>query len=123
MNTRQALLRSVEIEPDVLAKTIETQRKQLTDHLTIADRARAQEDWDMWVSAATHVRDLTISLEQNLEMQNSMRLSDLQNFTAGALVAQALKEALAGDKLAAKAINDAHKRLNTKKVGGANVRA
>lgn len=127
MNTRQALARSVEITPNVLARTITTQRKQLADHLTIADRARAQEDWDMWVTAATHVRDLTISLEENLEMQNSMTsLNDLTMFQAGTLIEYALKSfERDNDPTYAPALKKAYAALiksEGKKSGGARVR-
>jgi len=128
MNTRQALARSVEITPNVLARTIETQRKQLRDHLTIADRARLQEDWEMWATAAAHVRDLTKALDENLEMQNSMTsLSDLKMFQAGTLIEHALKTfERDGDPTYAPALKKAHAALlkaeAAKKAGGARVR-
>lgn len=114
MNTRQALLRSVESEPDVLATTIATQRQQLRDHLYIADRARAQEDWEMWATSAAHVRDLTKSLEENLEMQNSMcRKDELpRTFLASSLIEAAeLSFEREGDKTFAPAIKKAYAKL------------
>lgn len=122
MNTRQALKASLAIEPDVLATTIATQRKQLRDHLTIAERAWAQEDLETWARAARHAANVKKALEENLEIQNSMAsLSDLQNYTAGALIEAAVKSFREhGDKTFEPALKKAQLALKPSK-GGARV--
>lgn len=129
MNTRQALLRSVESEPDVLATTIATQRQQLSDQIVIAQKAFDQEDLEAWATAARHAANVKKSLEENLEMQNSMcRKDELQRtFLASSLIEAAeLSFEREGDKTFAPALKKAYAKLikeeaktKPKKAGGA----
>lgn len=82
MSTRQALLRSVEITPDVLETTIATQRQQLRDQLHIADGARALEDWELWARSARNTADVAKALHENLEMQMQSRATVAESDTA-----------------------------------------
>jgi len=121
VNTRQALVASRDITPNVLAATIETQRKQLKDHLLIAERAWAQEDLETWARAARHAANVKKALEENVEMQTGMaNLADLQQFTAGALIEAAVKSYREhGDKTFAPALKKAAAVMAPKKAGGA----
>lgn len=69
MTTRQALVASERITPNVLEATIRKQREQLRDLLRIADGARAQEDFELWATQARNVADVAKALDENLEME------------------------------------------------------
>lgn len=93
------------IEPNVLARAIETQRRQLRDTLHIADTARAQEDWDTWATAARNAADVARALDENLEMQQMQSRATVPEASTVALISELRERALKGnDKEAQKAL-------------------
>lgn len=76
MTTRQALVASERITPNVLEATIAKQREQLKDQMRIADAARSRidgesdlEDVELWATAARNAADIVRCLSENLEME------------------------------------------------------
>lgn len=101
---RAALLRSIEITPNVLQITIDKQRVQLRDQMKIADTARAQigeeagpDDFELWAIAARNATDVAKALKENLEMQTKSRAT-VQEADTLSLIAELKKRATGKEK-------------------------